>query len=151
MENIIVYLDDASYALQILQPMLPAGQGKVQGPTRWIMVGCAPRVTHHVSKFVTHSARDNWRRKWSEKVFGQIVPVLDREGDVVVTLLAQTTLTAQTEALIREHGAARVLDARRPKFGQDLQPVTTGQKQEGHGVARYAAALAGAGLLVGID
>jgi hypothetical protein len=44
-----------------------------------------------------------------------------------------------------------VLDARRPKFGQDLQPVTPAQAQESHGVARYAAALAGAGLLVGTD
>jgi hypothetical protein len=149
MDNIIVYVDDAQYALQLLQPMLPVGQP--QGPTRWIVVGCAPRVTHHVSKFVTHSARDGWRRKWSEKVFGQVVPSLHREGDEVVTLLAQTNLCSQTETLIKTHGAARVLDARRPKFGQDLQPVTPAQAQESHGVARYAAALAGAGLLVGID
>jgi len=149
MDNIIVYVDDAHYALQLLQPMLPSGQP--QGPTRWIVVGCAPRVTHHVSKFVTHSARDGWRRKWSEKVFGQVVPSLHREGDEVVTLLAQTNLCSQTEALIKTHGTARVLDARRPKFGQDLPPVTPAQAQESHGVARYAAALAGAGLLVGID
>lgn len=151
MDNIIVYVDDASYALQMLQPMLPSGESTVQGPTRWIVVGCAPRVTHHVSKFVTHSARENWRRKWSEKVFGQVVPALRREGDTVVTLLAQATLATHTDALIKEHGVARVLDARRPRFGQDLQPVTATQKQEAHGVARYAAALAGAGLLVGID
>ena len=149
MDNIIVYVDDASYALQILQPMLPAGQP--QGPTRWIVVGCAPRVTHHVSKFVTHSARDGWRRRWSEKVFGQVVPTLQRQGDEVVTLLAQTDLCTQTELLIKTHGAARVLDARRPRFGQDLPPVTPTQAQESHGVARYAAALAGAGLLVATD
>ncbi len=149
MDNIIVYVDDAAHAVQMLQPMLPKGSSA--GPTRWIVVGCAPRVTHHVSRFVTHSARDSWRRKWSEKVFGQVVPVLHREGDAVVTLLAQGPLIAQTEALISQHGAARVLDARRPKFGQDMQPVTRDQVQETHGVARYAAALAGAGLLVGAD
>jgi hypothetical protein len=149
MENIIVYVDDASYALHMLQPMLPAS--RPAQPTRWIVVGCAPRVTHHVSKFVTHSARDSWRRKWSEKVFGQVVPALHQEGDDVVTLLAQGNLIAQTDALIKTHGVARVLDARRPKFGQDLQPVTATQAQETHSVARYAAALAGAGLLVGID
>ena len=148
MENIIVYVDDAGHALQMLQPMLPAGRLL---PTRWIVVGCAPRVTHHVSKFVTHSARDSWRRKWSDKVFGQVVPALQQEGDDVVTLLAQGNLVAQTDALIKTHGVARVLDARRPKFGQDMQPVTSTQAQETHGVARYAAALAGAGLLVGID
>ena len=57
MENIIVYIDDAGYALQLLQPMLPAGRSVL--PTRWIVVGCAPRVTHHVSKFATYSARDS--------------------------------------------------------------------------------------------
>jgi hypothetical protein len=149
MDNIIVYVDDAAYALQMLQPMLPAGC--LAKPTRWIVVGCAPRVTQHVSRFVTYSARDNWRRKWSEKVFGQVVPALRQDGDDVVTLLAQGNLCDQTEALIQTHGVSRVLDARRPKFGQDMQPVTTNQKQETHGVARYAAALAGAGLLVGID
>jgi hypothetical protein len=150
MDNIIVYVDDAGYALQMLQPMLPAGRSARQS-TRWILVGCAPRVTHHVSRFVTYSARDNWRRKWSEKVFGQLVPALGQEGDDVVAVLAQGNLCDQTEALIEQHGGARVMDARRPKFGQDLQPVTPGQVQETHGVARYAAALAGAGLLVGID
>ena len=149
MENIIVYVDDAGYALQLLQPMLPASRSAL--PTRWIVVGCAPRVTHHVSKFVTYSARDSWRRKWSDKVFGEVVPALQQEGDAVVTLLAQGNLIAQTDALVKTHGVARVLDARRPKFGQDMQPVTATQAQETHGVARYAAALAGAGLLVGID
>ena len=90
MDNIIVYVDDATYALQMLQPMLPAGGPR--NPTRWIVVGCAPRVTHRVSKWVTHSARESWRGKWAEKVFAQLMPVLQREGDAVLTQLAQTTL-----------------------------------------------------------
>jgi hypothetical protein len=149
MDNIIVYIDDAAYALQMLQPMLPAaGQ---RNPTRWIVVGCAPRVTHRVSKWVTHSARESWRGKWAEKVFGQLMPLLDKEGDTVLTQLAQTTLITQTESLIKQYGAARVLDARRPKFGQDMQPVTATQAQETHGVLGYATALASAGLLVATD
>ncbi|UUZ72118.1 hypothetical protein LP415_26935 [Polaromonas sp. P1(28)-8] len=95
--------------------------------------------------------RESWRGKWAEKVFARVVPLLQREGDTVVTRMAQTTLTTQTEALIKEHGVARVLDARRPKFGQDLQPVTTEQAQEHQGVLGYAAALASAGLLVATD
>ncbi|MEO7953033.1 MAG: hypothetical protein ABIR35_02920 [Polaromonas sp.] len=151
MDNIIVYVDDAAYALQMLQPMLAAGGGGT--PTRWIVVGCAPRITHRVSKWVTHSARQSWRDKWADKVFGQLMPLLQKEGDSVLTQLAQTTLTlmAQTESLIKAHGAARVLDARRPKFGQDLQPVTASQTQESRGVLGYATALAGAGLLVATD
>ena len=149
MDNIIVYIDDAAYAMQMLQPMLPAGGQR--DPTRWIVVGCAPRVTHRVSKWVTHSARESWRGKWAEKVFAQLTPLLAKEGDTVLTQLAQTTLITQTESLIKQYGVARVLDARRPKFGQDMQPVTTTQAQETHGVLGYATALASAGLLVATD
>ncbi len=145
MENIIVYVDDAAYALHMLQPMLQAASpaAGATGPTRWIVVGCAPRVTRRVSKWVTRSARESWRDKWAEKVFAQLTPLLQTDGNTVISQLAQTTLSTQTEALIREHGVARVLDARRPKFGQDLQPVTTSQVQEHPGVLGYATALAG--------
>lgn len=149
MENIIVYVDDAAYALHMLQPMCASGNAR--NPARWIVVGCAPRVTHRVSKWVTHSARESWRGKWADKVFASLTPLLQKDGDVVITQLAQTTLQTQTEALIREYGLARVLDARRPKFGQDLQPVTAAQAQESNHVLGYAAALASAGLLVATD
>ncbi len=149
MDNIIVYVDDAAYALQMLQPMRLVDS--VNGPVRWIVVGCAPRVTHRVSKWVTHSARESWRSKWAEKVFSQLQPLLQQGGDAVVTLLAQSTLPAQTEALIDQYGTARVLDARRPKFGQDTQPVTKSQVQESHTTLGYAAALLGAGVLAATD
>ena len=163
MDNIIVYLDDAAYAMHLLQPMLPS-QGSAEGatesslpagrslnPTHWILVGCAPRITHRVSKWVTQSARDSWRRKWADKAFSSIVPTLQWHQGTVTTLLADSSLCQQTETLIRQHGAARVLDARRPKLGQDLQPVTAAQVQEHHGAVGFATALVGAGLIAGID
>ena len=149
MNNIIVYVDDPAYALQMLQPMLLVDS--VNGPVRWIVVGCAPRVTHRVSKWVTRSARESWRGKWAEKVFSRLQPLLQQGGDTAVTLLAQSTLPTQTEALIGQYGCARVLDARRPKFGQDMQPVTMSQIQENHTVLGYATALLGAGVLVATD
>lgn len=149
MDNIIVYVDDANYALQILQPMRQTGNAG--SPARWIVVGCAPRVTHRASKWVTNSARESWRGKWADKVFGQLLPLLEQDGNTVVTLLARTNLSTQTETLKNEYGAARVLDARRPKFGQDMQPVTGTQVQENKGVLGYITALAGAGLLVATD
>jgi hypothetical protein len=149
MDNIIVYVDDAVYALQMLQPMCPANS--VRNPTRWIVVGCAPRVTNHASRWVTNSARESWRGKWAEKTFSRLLPLLQQDGDTVVTQIAQTTLHKQTESLMREYGAARVLDARRPKLGHDQQPVTAAQPQQGSGVLGYVTALAGAGLLVATD
>ncbi|MES2402346.1 MAG: hypothetical protein V4573_20300 [Pseudomonadota bacterium] len=149
MDNIIVYVDDASYALQMLEPMRT--DSAARNPARWIVVGCAPRVTHRASKWVTNSARESWRGKWADKVFSRLLPLLEKNGDIVITRIAQTTLCAQTEALIKEYGVARVLDARRPKFGHDMQPVTPTQVQESRGGLGYVTALAGAGLLVAMD
>lgn len=166
MDNIIVYIDDAAYALHMLQPMLPnpgsadgactpalgsLGNNASSAGTHWILVGCAPRVTRRVSKWVTHSARDSWRRKWADKVFSTIVPALQWRSGTVTTLLADTSLSDQTEMLIRQHGNAKVLDARRPKLGHELQPVSTSQVQEPHSAIGFAAAMAGATLLAGID
>jgi hypothetical protein len=149
MHNIIVYVDDAAYGLQLLQPMLQ-DMGSEE-PTRWIVVGCAPRMTHHVSKFLARGARDSWRGKWAEKVFSQLVPALANNGDEVKTCMAKANLPSQTESLIKQHGVARVLDARRPKFGENLQPVTATQALERQGAIGYFAAVAGAGLLVATD
>jgi hypothetical protein len=106
MEKVIVYLDDAAYA----QAQLSASQ-----PTHWLLVACAPRMTHRISKWVSHSARENWRAKWADKLFEQVVPPLRQRGDTVTPILAKGPLPELTRALLAEHGEARVVDARRPK------------------------------------
>ena len=146
MNNIIVYVDDAAYALQMLQPMRRADS--VNAPVRWIVVGCAPRVTHRVSKWVTHSARDNWRRKWADKVFSQIVPTLAAPRHHVTTLLADTSLGQQTEWLIQQHGAARVLDARRPRMELDTPAL---RRQPGYGFLSLLTTVLGTGMLIAVD
>lgn len=153
METIIVFIDDADYAIKLLQPMLPQ---QTHSPTRWVLVGCAPRVTRHISRFVTHSARAGWRGSWADKVFARVIPQLQnqaRSQDTVITQVAppRQTLCDLTSELTHQYSARHVLDARRPKLGQDLQPITPAQKQESNRATGYAAAFAGAGLLVGFD
>lgn len=148
MEKLIVYIDDADYALHMLQPMLGADG---RSPTQWLLVGCAPRVSNHVSKWVPRGARESWRADWADKAFARLTPLLAQRGDQVNTQLGQTDLIKQTGQLLKEHGHARVLDARRPKFGQDLAPVTLAQSQDRQTVLGMAAALAGAGLLMAAD
>jgi hypothetical protein len=129
MDKIIVYLDDLAYAQQQLAPMQggEAPQRAQRTPTHWVLVACAPRMTQHISKWVSHSARQNWRAKWAENVFDAIVPSLRASGDEVSTVLAKGPLPQLSEKLAAEHPGARVLDARRPKFGQQMPPVTAGQ------------------------
>lgn len=143
MERIIVYIDDAGYAQQQLAPMKSGGPA-----THWLLVACAPRMTHRISKWVSHSARENWRAKWADKLFSEVVPPLRGRGDTVTTVLAKGPLTELTEKLLAEHGPTRVLDARRPKFGQDMQPVTADQPDAKRSPWAVPGAVAGMGLML---
>lgn len=140
METIIVYLDDATHALQQLAPMK-----RQAGATHWVLVACAPRMTRRISKWVSHSAREKWRSQWAAKVFAAVQPTVDGNGDRVTSLLAHGPLPQLTRKLIAEHGNSRVLDARRPKFGADLQPVTAGQPASQHARWEVPGAVAGLG------
>ncbi len=128
MEKIIVVIDDVAHALQQLQPMRTAGQ-----PTCWLLVACPPRLTRHASRWVNFSAREAWRARWSQDVLDQVTQALQQDGDQFECLQVKGPLAAFTEALQQRAGATRVLDARRPKVGQDLAPATVGQPvpQEG--------------------
>ncbi len=111
MDKVIVYVDDPAYARQ----QLPADAV----PTHWVLVACAPRMTHRISKWVSHSARENWRAKWADKLFDQVIPPLQARGDAVTPILAKGPLPELTRTLMAEHGTARVLDVRRPKTQDD--------------------------------
>ncbi|GKT25007.1 hypothetical protein [Acidovorax sp. SUPP3334] len=110
--KVIVYVDDAEQARQILAPLSSQASA---GKTQWVLVACAPRMTHRISKWVSHSARENWRTKWADKLFSQILPWLHAEGVQASTVLAKGPLPELLAQLQAEHGAAPVIDARRPK------------------------------------
>jgi hypothetical protein len=147
MDKIIVYLDDADHALQQLVPMKNVAQPNAEmQTTQWVLVACAPRMTRHISKWVSHSARENWRASWSEKLFAQIVPVLKAQGDTVTTVVAKGPLPTLTERLLTQHRGARVLDARHAN-GQD-SPVTKDQPTGHDSRWSVPGAVAGMGALL---
>jgi len=153
METIIVFIDDADHAIKQLLPMLPQ---QTHGATRWVLVGCAPRVTRHMSRFVTQSARAGWRDSWADKVFARVMPQLHNQArplDTVITQIAppRQSLDDLTSELTRQYSPRHVLDARRPKLGQDVQAATPTRKQESNRATGYFTAFAGTGLLVGFD
>lgn len=128
MEKIIVYVDDAAYAQQQLAPLryrtLEGGGTEAAAPVHWVLVACAPRLTRRIGKWVSHSARENWRNKWADKLFSHLVPALETGGDSVSIVLAKSALPELTRKLMAQFGPAQVMDARRPKFDHDLPPVT---------------------------
>ena len=112
MQSVIVYIDDADHARAVLAPLVARAGA---APCRWIVVACAPRMTHRISKWVSHSARENWRAKWADKLFAQVLPWLGRGSTDVTTVLAKGPLAELVAQLQQEHGAAQIVDARRPK------------------------------------
>lgn len=126
MNPIIVYVDDATYA----QPMLEALAGSSQAASsHWLLVACAPRMTHRVSKWVSHRARENWRGKWADKLFAALLPVMATAGGKVTPVLAKGPLTELVAELQQQHGAAQIIDARRPKQeAMQAAPAKTGTK-----------------------
>ena len=151
MDKIIVYVDDADHALQQLAPMANGGAratGSAAQSTLWILVACPPRVTRYISRWVTHSARDNWRMKWSEEQFCAIAPTLKAGGGSVTTLVARGPLVEQTGRLLAVHPTARVLDARRPRLGQDMEPVTPNQPVRHDSRWSVPGAMAGMGAVL---
>ena len=113
MNRVIVYVDDAASAQQVLAPLLARDTA---GDTLWVLVACAPRMTHRISKWVSHRARENWRDKWADKLFAQILPLFSSPSIRVTTVLAKGPLAEITDEL---HAAgaspAQVVDARRPR------------------------------------
>jgi hypothetical protein len=146
MDKIILYVDDAAYAREFLAKVAAdAGSG---GPRQWVLVACAPRMTHRISKWVSHSARENWRAKWFAKVQEQLLPLLAQGGGQVLPVLAKGPLTDLTKRLKLQHGAAQVVDARRPKVGIDLEPVAPDVAPPGQSSWALPGAVVGMGALL---
>ena len=153
MEKIIVYVNDVNHAIQQIAPMRrhAAASALAGGPgTQWILVASAPRMTRHVSKWLTHSARTSWRAKWSERLFSEIALLLKTDQDEVQTLLAKEPLVEMTDALLLQYGPARVLDARLALPGQDLQPITRDQPASSESRWAVPGALVGLGTVMAL-
>jgi hypothetical protein len=146
METIIVYVDEAEWALQQLAPMACTEGAPA---ARWVLVACPPRMAHHVSKWLTHAARRQWREKWSAALFEQVEPTLRKRGHETVRAIAKAPLPDLTHELVRKYAAVHVLDARRPKFGEPLAPVSEEQAPKGNkGQWEVPAAVAGMGAVL---
>ncbi|EHR73730.1 hypothetical protein BurJ1DRAFT_4946 [Burkholderiales bacterium JOSHI_001] len=144
MERMAVFYDDAAHARRLLEPLLARGNE----PSLWVMVACAPRMTHRIGKWLSHSAREHWRTQWADQQRQALEPALLAQcGNVRFDwMLAKGPLPPLTQRLRQRHGVAlRVLDARRPKLAELSQPL---QVQPGDAAASARAGRLAAPLAV---
>jgi hypothetical protein len=126
MENIIVVLDDATHALSQIVPMRQNGV-----KTHWVLLACPPRLSRHISRWVNQGSRKAWRKRWAQDLMNQVQPELMKNGDTFECRVLEGNLIDMTQRLQKEFGMARVLDARRPKVGHNMEPVTASQPVDG--------------------
>jgi hypothetical protein len=123
MEKIAVFINDAEYAKHLLQPML---QG--DDPTHWVLIGCAPTLSRHIGRWVSQSARQQWRERWAAEIFAALEPTLvARSGSRVEKMLAGRPLIEVSTRLQARLHHVRLFDARRPRLGKADEPITAEQ------------------------
>jgi hypothetical protein len=125
----IAMIDDAEHCAALLLAQAQANPG-----AQWVLVACAPRMTHRVSKWVSHSSREQWRQKWAEKLFFAVAPRLRAHAAGVATLLSKGPVQDEIDTLLQS-GPADVLDFRKPRApeGQHQPRGWSGQGQSREG------------------
>ena len=148
METIAVYANDAAYARHLLEPMLHGAP-----PTRWVVVACPPTLTRHAGRWLSQSARHQWRERWAVALFAELEPLLAgrASASAVERVVARRPLADVTRKLEQRLGALRLLDARRPRAGKPDEPICASQPPSGQD--RWTlplAATAGIGMMIAL-
>lgn len=121
MPVIALFIDDAATARTQLDAIRDSGL-----ETTVVLVACAPRLTHRIGKWLTHSSREQWRAKWSQQLFAELQPAWGDGTRVhVQTLVAKGPLNSLLSRLrLRWGSELEVLDARRPRLAHVAEPLS---------------------------
>jgi hypothetical protein len=91
-------------------------------------VACAPTFTRHIGRWVSQSAREQWRSRWAGEVCAEVESALKTQaGNTVERVVPKRSLIDTTSRLQARLGQLRLLDARRPRLGKPDQPLTATQ------------------------
>jgi hypothetical protein len=123
MDTFVIFINDAEFAKRQLLAFIDG-----HAPERWVLVGCPPRLPRHSGRFLSQPALKRWRADWTREATQDIIELLSERGHEVSTRVAHTPLVAFTRQLRGELGhGVRLLDARRPRTGATLEPITQAQ------------------------
>jgi hypothetical protein len=109
MKTIALFIDDAAAARLALQPLL---QSRDAG--RVVLVACAPKLSRHVGRFVSHAGREQYRQRWARDLFTELQPLWSMAPrGTVETLVAKAPLEVVVQRMKVQQGTDLVaIDAR---------------------------------------
>ncbi len=145
METFIVYVNDADHAQRQVVPLLQDRSGD-----HWVLVACPPRLNRHSGRWVSQPALRRWKQEWARDNLRDLVALIEGRDNKASTRVAHGDLVAFTRQLRGELGAARILDARRPKVGVTLEAVTPEQPAEQQGALAAAGGALALGALIAL-
>ncbi len=123
MEKIALFVNEAAYARRILHPMLGG-----EAPVHWIVIAYAPTLSRHIGRWVSHSAREQWRQRWAAECFAEFeVELKANPRSKLEKILATRPPIEIVVRLEARLGKLRLLDARRPRLGKPDEPLTARQ------------------------
>jgi hypothetical protein len=144
METLVVFINDAEFAQRQVETSVVG-----RAPGKWVLVGCPPRLPRHSGRFLSQPALKRWRADWTRQATQDVVALLTAGGHEVSVRVAHVPLVAFTRQLRGELGqSARLLDARRPRSGSNLEPITQEQSPEGGSLWSAAGSAIALGALI---
>lgn len=146
MEKIAVFVNDAQHARHMLQPLLNG-----EGPVHWIVVAYPPTLSRHIGRWVSQSAREQWRQRWAADCFAQIEADLKanprNKFEKILATRPPIEMAGRLEARL---GSLRLLDARRSRLGKPEEPLTATQPTEKPGWTLPIAATTGLSAMLSL-
>ena len=126
MRQVALFIDDAAAARLALQPLMQTAE-----PGRVVLVACAPKLTHHVGRFVNHASREQFRQRWARELFAELQPLwASAPRGAVETLVAKAPVDVMVQRMRVRYGTDLVaMDARRAGLEQARDGAGTSQAQ----------------------
>ncbi len=130
MDRIAVFVDDSEHARRILYPYI---QSTAQ-ETEWLVVACAPRLPHRVSRWLTREQCSRSRLDWVARLRSELEPTFgNRCSDSVEWLSPTGRLALTSDSLRSKYGTSlRMLDARKGRPGRSAEPILQPKSVQAH-------------------
>lgn len=122
MRTIALFIDDAAAARMALQPLIQSSDA-----VRVVLVACAPKLSRHVGRFVSHAGRDQYRQRWARDLFSELQPLWSTAPrGTVETMIAKAPLEVIVQRMKLHEGTELVaIDARKAALEQARQSPPT--------------------------
>jgi hypothetical protein len=110
MRTIALFIDDAATARMALQPLIQSAD-----TGRLLLVACAPKLSRHVGRYVSHAGREQYRQRWARELFTELQPLWSTAPrGTVETMIAKAPPEVVVQRM-KVHDGSRLLaiDARK--------------------------------------